>query len=220
MKFIKKCFIIGLIAVVLVGLIIWILKFIWNFLAPFKYIVKLIFAKPIPGFEIVVILIFIFIIGVLINLLEKRVGIGQQAQNVSFIRRILNFFSTIKNTVSYWLSEKSSELKNQKNIYVVVEVFPGFSVLGMTAYNEITVDFYDENGAYHHEKRIAIAVISWPFPTTGPIVIFARPDMIYELKNVPPEVIVQLIMSATLLKINPDQTQSKTDSSSQFYAPV
>jgi uncharacterized membrane protein len=208
MKFIKRCFIIGLIGAGLIGLVFWILKSIWSFLQPFKYLTKIIFGKTIPGLEILVILIFILIIGIIINFLEKKIGpIDKQVKKISFIHRILNFFSSIKNTVSHWLGEKSD--KNvQKSIYVAVEIFPGFSVLGMTSYNNLNIN---------KEDRVAVAIISWPFPTTGPIIAFVRKEMIYELNEIPPEIVVQTIMSATLLKLENTKDNTPTE---PIYTPI
>lgn len=206
MKFLKKCFIIGLIAAILLGLIYWALKFIWNIFSPFKLFSTLIFGKHIFGLEIVIALIFIIIVGFLINLWEKKSGPIKQK---TVIHKILNFFHAIKNTVSRWLDASQPS----RGIYVAVEIAPGVSALGMTSYNTFRFNNYDKDGKYllEESERIAVSLVSWPFPTTGPLIVFVQRDKIQPLDKIPPEIIVQLIMTATILKFK-DEDKNKAPS--------
>lgn len=206
MKFLKKCFIFGLIAVLLLGLVYWILKFIWNILSPFKLISALIFGKYVFGLEIVAALLFIIIVGFLMNLWEKKSGPIEQK---TVTHKILNFFHAVKITVSRWFDAS----QQSEGIYVAVEIAPGVSALGMTSYNAFPFYTYDKEyvGKLNIEDRIAVGLISWPIPTTGPLIVFVQRDKIQPLDKIPPEIIVQLIMTATMLKFK-DEDKNKAPS--------
>lgn len=184
MKFLKKCFIIGLITAVLFGFIFWILKFIWSLLIPFKFISILIFGKYLFGLEIFVLFVFIIIVGLLINFWERKSGPIEQK---TIIHKILSFFQAIKITVSRWFDGS----QKPEGIYVAVEISPGISALGITSYNTFNLA---------NEDKIAVALVSWPFPTTGPMIVFVSRNKIKTLDHIPPEIIIQLIMTATMLK--------------------
>ena len=197
MNFIKKSLIIGLITTALLGIVVFITKLLWGFLAPFKYLSLIIFGRYIFGFELIGLLIFMFIIGFLINIWEKRKGpIEKRIRRIPLVEKFLNLIQAIKDTVSYWFGRSE-----KKHPYVAVKLSSNSYRLGITAYNRIKINGKD---------MIAVAIVSWPFPNTGPFIDFYQENQIIPLDNIPVNIIIQLQTTGTLLKVIQDLEQKQS----------
>lgn len=218
--FLKKNFYTGLIAAIFLGVVAMAGKILLMLLYPLVYIAGCItkFTEHLfhylsfPGVGYVVLIILLFILGMTINYWETKTGIfgriiGGRLLKIPILNKIAGIFSSIKSTVSSWLTRK--EDKKEKGFWVLIKWMPGYYSLAMTSYTSIA-----EINKAADEDLIAVLPNSCPIPATGATLLFTLRKNIIPL-DIPFEVGWQLILSCGLLKLKDTKVELKKMSNAE-----
>ena len=181
-SFIKKTLTMGLIASLLLGLVLMILTIVWKLLSPIPNLLTNLLPFSFPGLPLLILITFVFILGLTLNLWQNRSGpFAQLLTKIPVVGKLIGLPASIKTMT-------------QKGKIVLIKLTTNFYITATTS--ETSIEAINEATG---QDLIGLGVTSFPFPGTGSAVIWTTRENIITPKDMPIEDWVTLIMSGSLL---------------------